>query len=168
MKALIKIILLFSFLGPNFALAEGNKWLSLVEDILNNKDRVETNYVGYYFVREEIINLSESSLIANYISVVVRAKEGSEEQTDFDSVISIDFLDLVWEKWDQLPNGDWHLDQWTFRVTPYGDYMVGRHNDVVKSLAKERNKSQTLETETEENLKAKYMALKQGWLNKLP
>lgn len=139
--------------------SEEDKWAKLLDVIVNSPTRVPTPN-GTYIIHESIIpNDLTKNRIANYISAV---GEFSSE-----NVFDIIYLDAVWEQWVKQENGDWQLDQWTFRVSVTGEYLVGRHNEVVKSEVDERRHSTTLKTD-EALLKAKWNELKSGWLLTVP
>lgn len=132
-------------------------WAKVLDLIFSNHTVSENVKTSNVFYTHSVVSPNDptQNRIASYISIV-----GYE----FDEKIMVSHIEVVWEDWKKLPDGNWEFESWSFHIDNQGNFVEGSHDVITKHNVRTHT-LKTIPTE-EEAFRAKWEELKKEWIAK--
>jgi len=133
------------------------KWADLQVHIEENGELMETQFGDYLALSDVNPNDRDQARIANYISLV----GGMSQEGKFYS----SRLEAVWEDWKFDEENNFRIDQWLFVISTDGR-VIGHSRSILVLTKTGRYVKSEYPNTTDEEFKAKWFDLEDGWLVK--
>lgn len=128
-----------------------NKFLDIVE---HTGKILEAQYGDYLFIESIDPEDKSKSHYANYFSLV--------GGLDSNGKFHFNRIEVVSENWQLKEDGNWHIDQYLFRLSPDQEIMSSMHIDMVQTLTHTVIKHDYIEMD-EVQSKQEWARLRNDW-----
>lgn len=130
-----------------------SKWNALVQHIANNGKLVTIDILNYLYLENTVYGANGKDHTSDYISLVGYVTDG---------VYTATHLEVVSEKWIIGTDGNWHIDQWLYKVSGEAELKWAGHIDMIQTQDRQVLKHEYV-PETDESFNSAWNVNLNSW-----